>query len=150
MSAPSMSHTSTTEGYGVPQSPLRSTTATSSHHPPDEHLGPTARAQSIAEQAFTKGLERFKARTTAAPAVSGSPRSSVEISRGRSESQTSDDIHSIAEGLPSSHTAAVGAVPSGETICEKDDATDVDGWVYGDNKWENVGPKGGLGRVSRA
>lgn len=27
-------------------------------------------------------------------------------------------------------------------------ATDAEGWVYGDNKWENMGAKGGLGRVS--
>ena len=25
---------------------------------------------------------------------------------------------------------------------------DADGWVYGDNKWENTGARGGLGKVS--
>lgn len=26
--------------------------------------------------------------------------------------------------------------------------TDQDGWIYGDNKWENQSPKGGMGKVS--
>lgn len=30
-----------------------------------------------------------------------------------------------------------------------DVGTDADGWSYGDNKWEGMGPKGGMGRVSR-
>lgn len=145
---------SSTESYGLSVSPTRSMSAQSALHPVDDaNLGPTARAQSIAEQAFTKGLERLKARTIAAPAVpaakAGSPRGSVEISRGRRESQASDDVHSMADGLPSGHVGAgAGGIGSGETICEKDDATDGDGWVYGDNKWEGMGPKGGLGRVS--
>jgi hypothetical protein len=56
---------------------------------------------------------------------------------------------------------AVASQPT-ETIRERDDvsswirdvggadqkATDNEGWVYGDNKWENMGAKGGLGRVS--
>lgn len=29
-----------------------------------------------------------------------------------------------------------------------DVGTDADGWSYGDNKWEGMGPKGGMGRVS--
>lgn len=29
-----------------------------------------------------------------------------------------------------------------------DAATDMDGWSYGDNKWEGMGPKGGMGKVS--
>jgi hypothetical protein len=58
---------------------------------------------------------------------------------------------------------AVPAAPM-ETIRERDEvrelmswlkrlladkqATDAEGWVYGDNKWEYMGPKGGLGKVS--
>ena len=26
--------------------------------------------------------------------------------------------------------------------------TDQDGWIYGDNKWENQSSKGGIGKVS--
>lgn len=29
-----------------------------------------------------------------------------------------------------------------------DITTDTDGWIYGDNKWENRGNKGGMGKVS--
>jgi len=28
--------------------------------------------------------------------------------------------------------------------------TDQDGWIYGDNKWENAAPKGGMGKASIA
>lgn len=144
---------STTEGYNVTASPARPSSASFGHSPDDSSLGPTARAQSIAEQAFTKGLERLKARTTATPATSsvkaGSPRSSIEISRGRSESQASEDMVAVLEHAEGkAGVASVGPIGGGETIVERDDATDMDGWVYGDNKWENMGPKGGLGRVS--
>ncbi|KAF8647039.1 hypothetical protein AX16_006876 [Volvariella volvacea WC 439] len=32
---------------------------------------------------------------------------------------------------------------------EQEPCTDVDGWVYGDNKWEGQGPKGGMGKYTR-
>jgi hypothetical protein len=117
------------------------------------------RTQSIAEQAFTKGLERLKARTIAPSGKSTSPRSSVELVRPRTGSQASEDLEPM-QGI-SMAGGAVASQPT-ETIRERDDvsswirdvggadqkATDNEGWVYGDNKWENMGAKGGLGRVS--
>jgi hypothetical protein len=32
----------------------------------------------------------------------------------------------------------------------EEDVTDSDGWIYGDNKWENLSGKGGIGKVSPA
>ncbi|KAL7421845.1 hypothetical protein Q5752_003616 [Cryptotrichosporon argae] len=100
-----------------------------------------ARAPSMAEQAFAKGLERLKARTAASPlagAVGGSPvKAASELKRGRTGSQASEDILND-EG-----------VMMGAPIAEHDDATDPDGWVYGDNKWESMTAKGGLGKFTR-
>ncbi|WVW83900.1 hypothetical protein I302_105922 [Kwoniella bestiolae CBS 10118] len=128
----------------------------------EETLSPGARAQSIAEQAFTKGLERLKARTAsvalssnAATAIvqgggasSSSPRKTSDTTsfRQRTMSQTSDDSHHTHAELDGSN---VQMPLPGEVIVEKDDATDGEGWVYGDNKWENMGAKGGLGKFTR-
>ena len=83
----------------------------------------------MAEQAFTKGLERLKARTTsptgppspkAAPGTSlaaavGSPsRTSGEFQRVRKGSQASEDIKEFEQSGP--------AAPV-ETIVEKDDVS---------------------------
>ncbi|WVQ67685.1 uncharacterized protein L199_005889 [Kwoniella botswanensis] len=131
----------------------------------EETLSPGARAQSIAEQAFTKGLERLKARTASVALSSGttaalaqstsanpsSPRKTSDTSnlnfRQRTMSQTSDDSHHT-DIDPHGNVNLQMSLP-GEVIVEKDDATDNDGWVYGDNKWENMGPKGGLGKFTR-
>ena len=32
---------------------------------------------------------------------------------------------------------------------DEDPLTDSDGWVYGDNKWENQSNRGGMGKVGR-
>lgn len=130
----------------------------------DDTISPTVRAQSIAEHAFSKGLERLKGRTTSpvvtqAKTVTASPaRTSGEFKRGRAGSQASEDLRAF-------EVAAV--VASVETSVEKDDVsrsralestciladnscvkvTDADGWVYGDNKWESMGARGGLGKV---
>jgi hypothetical protein len=42
-----------------------------------------------------------------------------------------------------------GAVVTGSTPDAADTATDGDGWVYGDNKWEATSGKGGLGKFTR-
>ncbi|KAG7529187.1 hypothetical protein FFLO_05774 [Filobasidium floriforme] len=34
-------------------------------------------------------------------------------------------------------------------LTDLDIATDIEGWCYGDNKWENMGPRGGMGRYTR-
>ena len=122
--------------------------------------GTGVRAQSIAEQAFTKGLERLK--RSAAPVVAGvtSPRSSGEFTRpgaggasDRRTSQASDDLAAIDERIAASAAAqgstgvATALMGCREMIVARDEATDLDGWVYGDNKWESMGPKGGLGKV---
>jgi hypothetical protein len=36
------------------------------------------------------------------------------------------------------------------TLVGEDDVTDPDGWIYGDNKWESLSSKGGIGKVSAA
>ncbi|WWC89313.1 uncharacterized protein L201_004234 [Kwoniella dendrophila CBS 6074] len=134
----------------------------------EDTLSPGARAQSIAEQAFTKGLERLKARTASVAAnatsssssssannqAGSSPRKTSDTSnfsfRQRTTSQASDDSHHTTNDhhdLPSNVNVQL-PLP-GEVIVEKDDATDNDGWVYGDNKWEGMGPKGGLGKFTR-
>lgn len=146
---PAQAGAQASDGNAISPGPIRPASVHSAHSITDDLS--ISRAQSLAEHAFTKGLERLKART-ATPATTvkaASPRSSAEISRGRSESQASDDLQTIAEGLPVP-APAVSMVPTvpAEIICERDEATDADGWVYGDNKWEGVGPKGGLGRVS--
>lgn len=86
----------------------------------------SGRAQSIAEQAFTKGLERLKARTASPATSSGRPqsmiigsspqRSSGEFKRGRVGSFASED----SKDEPMSTTAA--PVPT-ETIVDKDDVS---------------------------
>ncbi|WVQ99393.1 hypothetical protein IAU59_006526 [Kwoniella sp. CBS 9459] len=135
-------------------------------------LSPGARAQSIAEQAFTKGLERLKARTASVAAgatgaaaaaagnvgvgagggaTSSSPRKSFDSGRGRTGSQASatDDAHASLEEIAQHAQVGMNVPVHTETIVEKDDATDLDGWVYGDNKWEGMGAKGGLGKFTR-
>ncbi|WVF71446.1 hypothetical protein IAT40_006250 [Kwoniella sp. CBS 6097] len=133
-------------------------------------LSPGARAQSIAEQAFTKGLERLKARTAsvaagatgAAAAAAGnvagvggasssSPRKSFDTARVRTGSQASvpEEAHGSLEEIAQQAQVGMNVPVHTETIVDKDDATDVDGWVYGDNKWEGMGAKGGLGKFTR-
>ncbi|WRT66355.1 uncharacterized protein IL334_003310 [Kwoniella shivajii] len=130
-------------------SPPRTSTATM-----EESLSPGVRAQSIAEQAFTKGLERLKARTasvaagaTAAATQASSPRKNSDATRQRTMSQASEESHTDdGHHIPQSNVHV--PVPA-ETIVDRDEATDGDGWVYGDNKWEGMGPKGGLGKFTR-
>ncbi|WVR07020.1 hypothetical protein IAU60_004059 [Kwoniella sp. DSM 27419] len=130
-------------------SPPKPSTATM-----EETLSPGARAQSIAEQAFTKGLEKLKARTASVaatatgPAATSPSRKSIDSVRGRTGSQASEDAHSHLEDFKHAQTQVQLPVHT-ETIVERDEATDADGWVYGDNKWESVGAKGGLGKFTR-
>jgi hypothetical protein len=60
--------------------------------------------------------------------------------RQRTGSESTDvsqeDIVSPVAGQPE------GSIP------EADVETDADGWVYGDNKWESMTARGGLGKVS--
>jgi hypothetical protein len=98
----------------------------------DDAMSAGARAHSIAEQAFTKGLERLKARTTSPAGMTGlgilggSPgKTSGEMRRGRTGSQASEDLKDIHDvggsgGVQASHAP-------GETIPEKDDVSAVYG-----------------------
>ncbi|KZV69701.1 hypothetical protein PENSPDRAFT_753111 [Peniophora sp. CONT] len=57
---------------------------------------------------------------------------------------------SNASGSPS--TATVDLKPEDEEKVDvpvEDEVTDGDGWVYGDNKWENRSAKGGMGKYTR-
>jgi hypothetical protein len=100
--------------------------STITHHP-EEQQSAGARAQSIAEQAFTKGLERLKARTTSPTGagnrpqsmiIGGSPqRNSGEFSRRRTGSQASEDLKDLEM-----HHAAPMSI---ETIAEKDAVSPV-------------------------
>ena len=116
-----------TEGFALGLQPKRSLSIATANTSPSmanpsalEDGGSVgARTQSIAEQAFTKGLERLKARTSspvvgqAKPAVAtASPsRPGSELKRGRTGSQASEDLQE-AERVS---TAPV------ETITAKDD-----------------------------
>ena len=87
----------------------------------EDNMPPSVRAQSIAEHAFTKGLERLKARTTssspapAKPVTTSPARTSSEFKRGRTGSQASEDLREaeVMSGAP------------GETIPERDDVSVV-------------------------
>lgn len=103
-----------------------------------------ARSPSMAEQAFVKGLGRLKG--VPIPGASASPAQSpvktTDLRRARTDSEASSNL---------SHTSHADDTPSpyGSPIAESDEATDADGWVYGDNKWESMTSKGGLGKFTR-
>lgn len=92
----------------------------------EENQSAGARAQSMAEQAFTKGLERLKARATTTTTSSSRPQSMImgsspqrnsgEFKRGRRESQASEDAKD-AEGQ-----TQFTPLPT-ETIVDKDDVS---------------------------
>jgi hypothetical protein len=73
----------------------------------------------------------------------------------RRKSSAGSDLVSLLQhagtGLgPSNMANPTAAIGSGNTLNVPADlnvGTDLDGWSYGDNKWENMGPKGGMGRV---
>jgi len=52
----------------------------------------------------------------------------------RSSSSIASDRHSISEA---------------HDLYDEEPLTDADGWVYGDNKWEGQGPRGGIGKYTR-
>ena len=78
-----------------------------------------ARTQSIAEQAFSKGLERLKARTSSPvmgqtkPVVASPSKPGKEMKRGRTGSQASEDLQEAER---------VSSAPV-ETIISKDDVS---------------------------
>ncbi|KAF7790265.1 hypothetical protein EIP86_001218 [Pleurotus ostreatoroseus] len=74
----------------------------------------------------------------------------------RSQSQSSSNRQGMQER--SDHESSGGEHTSDEEnshVKDEDDSahedccTDPDGWVYGDNKWEGLGAKGGMGKYTR-
>jgi hypothetical protein len=57
-------------------------------------------------------------------------------------SPTTQSFNEYEESPTSTKTPSSAAFPA------DNDFTDQDGWIYGDNKWENAAPKGGMGKVS--
>jgi hypothetical protein len=55
---------------------------------------------------------------------------------------SSPTTQSFNENEESLTSTSSGAFPA------DNDFTDQDGWIYGDNKWENTAPKAGMGKVS--
>lgn len=55
--------------------------------------------------------------------------------------------HGVGLGIMSPDPASAGQAPMPMPSADLDAATDIDGWSYGDNKWEGMGPKGGMGKV---
>jgi hypothetical protein len=80
------------------------------------------RTQSIAEQAFTKGLERLKARTITPQGKQTSPRSSVEMVRPRTGSGASEYLEGVQMQGMTGAANPISHVPT-ETIREKDDVS---------------------------
>jgi hypothetical protein len=85
-------------------------------------------------------------------------RSSLEAQR-RKSSAASDlaealNVNTSASSNASSAPRILGGGSANNAsgslmlLTDLDVATDADGWSYGDNKWESMGPKGGMGRVS--
>ncbi|KAL1405325.1 hypothetical protein Q8F55_008954 [Vanrija albida] len=97
-----------------------------------------SRSPSMAESAFAKGLGRLKG-------VSGLPAASPSSSPTKTT-----DIRRLRAGSEAASEASVADTADGAgAITETNEVTDADGWVYGDNKWENMGAKGGLGKFTR-
>ncbi|CAK9786353.1 hypothetical protein CC85DRAFT_284967 [Cutaneotrichosporon oleaginosum] len=103
-----------------------------------------SRSPSIAETAFAKGLGKLKSMPlpgAPAPASPAQGRGSLDMRRQRTGSESTDV--SLEDVVPPVTGQPEGSIP------EADDETDADGWVYGDNKWENMTARGGLGKFTR-
>lgn len=139
-----------------------SPTATNSPLPPTQPMSPVGK-MSLGEQALSRGLERLKAATsTTGSSLVSSSASSTSVAMSPSTSaegasagaagggKTLFAMSQPADGATTG-TAGSGGVAT-TMVMEVDDlnaGTDDGGWSYGGNKWEAMGPKGGLGKVSR-
>lgn len=107
----------------------------SSVYPGDDAA--SVRAPSVVEQTLQKSLGKLKG--VSIPGASPtSPVKTTGEQRGRKGSEStdvSDDGHSSSE--------VTGTIPPFDV------ETDAEGWVYGDNKWENMKASGGLGKFTR-
>ncbi|GMK54334.1 hypothetical protein CspeluHIS016_0109200 [Cutaneotrichosporon spelunceum] len=133
------------KGAPAPSDPTPAATPAPALRPTSGLFSPgDGRSPSIAETAFAKGLGKLKSvpipgtPTSSAPAPARTPLDSHRQRTGSMSTEASyeDGVSSVA-GQP------------GGSIPPADDETDADGWVYGDNKWENMTAKGGLGKFTR-
>jgi hypothetical protein len=110
--------------------------------------------------AATSGV---KSRPLSGDFSGSSPVTSPELAGRRSEdaqrkgsSGSMDLVHAALSNATQANGVGLGILPDSSTqasmpmpSADLDAATDMDGWSYGDNKWEGMGPKGGMGKVSR-
>lgn len=93
------------------------------------------RGPSVVEQTLQKGLGKLKG-VSIPGAGPTSPVKTIGEQRGRKGSESTD----VSED---GHSDGTGTIPP------YDAETDPEGWVYGDNKWENMKASGGLGKFTR-
>lgn len=142
-------------------------------------MSPSSR-MSLGEQALSRGLERLKAATASAtsnstPAsgssaagnspsaasasnASTSPTRATSGSLGRSSLDGGERKTLFAMSLGATGPVGAGSgadedsypVEENKEVEDLGALTDEAGWSYGGNKWESMGPKGGLGKVNFA
>lgn len=144
------------------------------HPPSEEH----PKSKGLAEQALMKGMEKLKQRTLGSVGSSlqsagtqkarpgsgdysdlvdkegggGSEggRGSFKDEANRRKSSAASDLATLL-GTGNSSNLAYGqnAAVAAAAQQDLDAGTDVEGWSYGDNKWEAMGSKGGMGKYTR-
>jgi hypothetical protein len=67
----------------------------------------------------------------------------LKVATGRSTSPASEIPKNTISGIADEDHVA----PDSEETADEDPLTDLDGWVYGDNKWENQSNRGVMGKV---
>ncbi|KAL0956091.1 hypothetical protein HGRIS_002259 [Hohenbuehelia grisea] len=83
---------------------------------------------------------------------SSSPTTSISMSRLVKFRDSISVSSSTSQDMPQEHNAGGDGIEHAGISSDADETdplTDIDGWVYGDNKWEGQGPKGGLGKYTR-
>lgn len=98
----------------------------------------SVRAPSVVEQTLQKSLGKLKG-VSIPGANPTSPIKATGEPRGRKGSESTD----VSDDGHHSSSEVTGTIPP------VDAETDSEGWVYGDNKWENMKASGGLGKFTR-
>jgi hypothetical protein len=73
---------------------------------------------------------------------------SVDLVHTALNNATTMQANGVGLGIHGDSALASAGAPMPMPSTDLDAGTDMDGWSYGDNKWEGMGPKGGLGKVS--
>jgi Integral peroxisomal membrane peroxin len=95
------------------------------------------------------------------PQIGGTGTAAPEPEEGRGSRFLKGQLSRLSLGAVTSSTAVSSAPPPTElAVAEGDEekakalseddedlVTDPEGWIYGDNKWENLSGKGGMGKV---